>query len=65
MVKRYVMQDGGQFYEPDPSRRDSNSAELVITTYPWHVGDFDLDAAMQARDWFLLGQPADANITFS
>lgn len=51
MAKLYVYQDGADFYLH--SRPEMTAETFIRTeTAPFKVGDFDLDAARKAREWF-------------
>lgn len=46
----HVMQDGPDFY----IHSDAEGENLLMTRhYPHHVKDWDMEAAVKAREWFL------------
>ena len=64
-MKRYVMQDGGDFYVFNTDPGEALDAEPDdIHNYPWHVGDFNLTDVKLARAWFLEGVSSQDEIIF-
>ncbi len=65
-MARFVIQDGGTFYvhDLDPEETEGILDPEQVFTYPWHVGDFALDDAKQARAWFLAGVDSEVEHIF-
>lgn len=58
----YVYQDGADFY----CHSDEACHDLVqVVSAPFRVSDFDLEAAMKARSWFIREQAGRGDIIFS
>lgn len=47
----YITQDGADFYAYD---KPGDEKPFMVRTSPFPVPDFDIDAAVKARQWFAI-----------